>query len=102
MEREEEEALDKIRWREHKSMTAIKRRAIQEFIKNHAEGNNTFTLDKWEEDPTFKAVPTYFSDMDTWHKYYKDSNETDRTQMRIRAIELQKRFRNIDFNEERR
>ena len=94
--------LDQIRWREHKSMGAIIRKAISEFIMNHRAGNNTFKLDDWNTDPTFQAVPSYFSNMDIWSQYYKDSNETDRTQMRIRAIELQKRFRNIDFNEERR
>ena len=98
MEKKEEEALDQIRWRERKSKNAIMRRAIQEFIRNHEAGNNTFKLDDWHEDPNFKAVPSYFSDIDTWVQYYRDSNEQDRTSMRIRAVELQKKFRMVDIN----
>ena len=52
------EELDKIRWREHKSMSEIVRKAIVEYIEKHVEGNDTFKLDTWVQDSDFKAVPT--------------------------------------------
>ena len=47
----------KIRWREHKSMSEIVRKAINEYIEKHSEGNDSFRLDIWVNDSTFKAVP---------------------------------------------
>ena len=99
MEQEEQDELDQIRWRERKSKNDVMRRAIQEFIQNHKSGNNTFRLDDWNNNPDFQAVPTFFSDIDTWVEYYKESNEQDRTSMRIRAMDLQKKFRMVDINE---
>ena len=98
-EEDEAKALEEISVREHKNQSKMIRRAIVEYINNHKSGNNAFTIDTWTNDPEFRAVPTYFSNIDVWIEYYKQSNEQDRTSMRIRAIELQKKFRMVDINE---
>ena len=102
LEAEELKAFDEIRWREHKERTKLGRDAILEYIKSHSEGNDTFKLDNWNDDPNFQAVPTIFSDREKWITYYQDSNEKDRMRLRIQAVDLSKIFRNIDFNENRK
>jgi len=40
----------------------ILRDLIAEYIKKHGEGNPSFQIDKWVEDPKFKAYPAFYSD----------------------------------------
>lgn len=101
VEKEEREVLSEIGWREHMTTSQITRKAIQEYISAHAEGNDTFKLDQFQ-DPTFKIAPTYLSHKDKWKKFYEDSSNEDRTQLRIKAMELQRTFREIDINEEKK
>ncbi|HEX7178880.1 MAG TPA: hypothetical protein VF220_04080 [Nitrososphaeraceae archaeon] len=48
--------------------------AIHDYIASHDEGNDTFTLETWQDDPQFKAIPTLFSDDDKWINYIQSSN----------------------------
>ena len=60
LDEEQLNVLDEIRWRERKSTSALVRKAIEEYINNHAEGNDCFTLDKWQEDPHFKNYILFY------------------------------------------
>ena len=95
---EELEAFEEIRWREHKKKTEIGRDAVLEYIKNHGDGNDTYPLEKWQEDPNFQAVPAYYRDKDTWINHYKEANDKEKTRMRIRAMDFTKWFRMVDVN----
>jgi hypothetical protein len=81
LEAEELAALEQIRWREHKGISDIIRLAIAEYVKAHAEGNETFRLDKWTEDPEFKAIPTILSEPIKWFKYLSDCTPEERTKI---------------------
>lgn len=70
-----------------------------EYNKAHAEGNETYRLDQFQ-DPDFQAVPALFSDPLKWRKYYEDSNDQDKTKLRIKIKEIQKQISNVDFNDE--
>ncbi len=98
LEKCEYDALIDIGWRERKIPSTVVRDAIVEYIKNHAEGNDTFKIEKWVEDPEFQAVPTFKADREKWIRYYRDSNEADRTNLRVRAMDLIKMFRMVDTN----
>ena len=76
-------ALDEVHWRERKSVSEIVREAIDEWLKNHAEGNTTFSLDNWQENPEFKAVPTLLSTPEKWSKYIDECSDYDCTQIGI-------------------
>jgi len=102
LEKDEYEALIDIGWRERKLPSRIVRDAIVEYIKNHAEGNSTFKLDKWNEDPGFQAVPTISADPQIWKKYYQDCNEADKTNLRVRVMHLIKMCRQVDINTEKK
>lgn len=76
-------ALEDIHWRERKSVSEIVREAIDDWLKNHAEGNSTFKLDKWQENPEFKAIPTLLSDPLKWSKYIDECSDYDCTQIAL-------------------
>jgi len=78
-------ALDELHWRERKSVSNLVRLAIQDYLKAHGEGNSTFTLDIWNKNPTFKAVPTLWSDKQTWQNYIRDCSDDDLTKAAIAA-----------------
>jgi len=89
--------LEEIRWRERKSLSAMVRMAIDEYLKNHAVGNDTYKIDEYIRDPEFQAVPAYFSDRETWKKHYENSSEKDKTKLRMKNVEQAKLFRQVDI-----
>lgn len=94
--------LEEIRWRERKSLSAIMRKAIEEYINNHAEGNDCFTLDKWQDDPNFKAVPSFLGDKSKWYEYINSCNDKECTDIGIMANhihELVKMRRSKEYKE---
>ena len=95
IEKEEKKALEEIRWREHNSESEIVRKAIIEYIKAHMEGNETFKLEKWNEDPGFKAVPTISARSEIWYNYLTECTEKDRLQIQIQANHINQQCKNI-------
>jgi hypothetical protein len=96
------ETLEEIHWRERKSVSEIVREAIDEWIRNHAEGNSTFSLDKWQENPEFKAIPTLLSPPEKWFKYIEGCSDYDCTQIAVmsnKVHEIVKMRRNKEFKE---
>jgi hypothetical protein len=75
IEQEDWEELEKIRWREHKERTEILRIAIQEYVRNHAEGNSTFKLDNWNINPEFKAMPALIKPKEEWTEFLKENTD---------------------------
>jgi len=102
LEAQELNMLQEIRWRERKSESEIIRLAVQEFIKAHAEGNDTFKLDTWNNNPDFQVMPSFGAERDKWRQYYRESDKKDRTKLRVIANDLCKIFSNVDFNENRK
>jgi len=98
IERVEFEALNEIKWRERKTESEIIRLAISEYIQKHGEGNDTYPLENWQQDPSFQAVPAFYSDQQKWVNHYKNSNDRDRTNLRVKAMNIQKWFRMVDTN----
>ena len=100
LEKAEFEALEEIRWREHKELTEVIRLAIQEYIRNHAEGNETFKMDDWQTDPNFKAIPSLFGADEKWKLCFQNSNFEERTKLMIRLKYLRELLVFIDHNME--
>lgn len=70
--------LNVIAAREGKHKSEIIMTLIEEFVKAHASGNDTFKLDNWQDDPTFQAVPTILADPQDWFKYLTDCKSDER------------------------
>ena len=69
------EDADKIRWRDHKSLSEIMNLALAEYVKNHKDGNEQYTLD----DPVI-CTPAFFREHKVWEKYMlglKPNEEND-------------------------
>ena len=86
------EALEQIRWREHKSFNAIINKALAEYVQAHSEGNDTFKLDQWQEDPDFHAVPTILAPTQKWYSYLNDCDKDDLTKIAISAKNILKQI----------
>ena len=88
IEAEEKEAFEKIRWREHKTESELLREALQEYIKNHGDGNSTFKLDDFQ-DPEFKAMPATMSPKEKWSNYIRNHmtrEERDELDARVKFV----------------
>ena len=81
-------ALEEAHWRERKSVSEIAREAIDDWLRNHAEGNSTFKLDKWQENPEFKAIPTLLSSPEKWFKYIEDCSDNELTNIGIMSNKI--------------
>ena len=57
---------------------------LKEYIKVHGEGNPVYVLDKFIENPDFKAVPATMETKDKWVKFCQ--NTTDKT---LKELEYQ-------------
>src|SRR5687768_17548262 len=82
--------LESIARREGKTRSSLIWEMVEEFVKNHSEGNNTFTLDTWQQDPGFKATPALLSDREKWNKYIDECSDTDCTDIAIMANHITK------------
>ena len=57
---------------------------IEDYVKAHSEGNDTFKLDTWVHDSNFKAVPTILEkNNQKWIDYVNSCNEVERRDLTI-------------------
>jgi hypothetical protein len=77
--------MDEIRWRERKSFNEMLNKAVNEYIEHHKEGNDTFKLDTWQEDPDFKAIPTLLAAKEKWQRYVSECNNEELTQIGLHS-----------------
>lgn len=73
--------LNVIAAREGKKRSEIIVQVLEEYVKAHSSGNDSFKLDNWQEDPEFQAVPTILSDPQKWFKYLSDCTPEERTKI---------------------
>lgn len=90
---EKEEVIRELRViaaREGKSQSNLICDIIEEYVKNHSEGNTTFKLDNWTEDPNFKALPTLLAPKEKWTKYVEECNDKECTSIALMANHINK------------
>jgi len=61
--------FDDIAWRERTSGSKLLLTVIKEYVKHHEDGNPSYSLDQFAEDPELKAVPAFFRNIEEWEKY---------------------------------
>jgi len=91
------EEFRKIANREGINQSRLLVSLVEKYVKEHSDGNPSFTIDQFQ-DPSFQAVPAYYSDQQKWVNHYKNSNDRDRTNLRVKAMNIQKWFRMVDIN----
>jgi hypothetical protein len=87
--------LDIIAAREGKCKSEIIVSLIEDYVKAHSSGNNTFKLDNWSEDPNFVAVPTILADPQKWFRYLSDCSPEERTKILKQATIIRTNAINI-------
>jgi hypothetical protein len=102
IEIEDWEALEQIRWREHKERSEIIRMAIQEFVRLHGEGNDSFKLDEWHLNPTLEAIPNLFASDEKHKKDYQTSNKEERIRRFKNAQRIIQIYKDVNFEESKR
>ena len=85
--------------RERKDTSKIIVELIEDYVKGHSEGNSTFKLDKWNEDPDFQAVPALMSDQIKWRKHYKNSDTKARTDIRVKLIQIMNQIDSVELSD---
>jgi|SRR5687768_7713131 len=81
VEKDTYEQIEKIRWREHADFGEIVRRAVDDYVKIHADGNETFKLDQFQ-DPDFKAYPATMSSKEKWSRFIRENtNKEERSEL---------------------
>lgn len=80
--------LDIIAVREDKTRSELVCNLIKDYVKAHSEGNSTFKLDKWQEDPEFKAIPTLLSDPDKWFDYISECSDSELTKIGVMSNKI--------------
>jgi hypothetical protein len=68
----------KIRWREHKSESELVMLAIKEYVLNHSDGNDAFTLDSFVKDPEMEATPALGKHQSMAEEYIRTIWDTSR------------------------
>ena len=77
------EEFKKIAQREGRSKSELAMELIEQYVKNHSEGNPNFTIDQFN-DPGFIAMPATMSPDEKWNEYIRkhmtkeERNELDR------------------------
>lgn len=74
LEKAELDAFEEIRWRERMSRSEIGRKAIVDYIKAHAEGNETFKIEDFQN-PDFRAMPATMSPMMNWKEFVNHNTD---------------------------
>ena len=99
IEIEDWEELEKIRWRERKERTEILRTAIQEYIRLHGEGNDSFKLDDWNLNPNKQAIPNLFSEDSKIEQDYITSNKEEKQRRFKNAQRILQIYKNVNYEE---
>lgn len=83
--------LEIIAERENKKVSQIIMQLIEDYVKNHAEGNSTFRLENWVENPQFHAIPTIFAKNETWLKHFREMKVSERADT-LKQINVLRKF----------
>lgn len=84
--------LNIIAAREKKHRSELIVELIEEYVKAHSSGNDSFKLDNWQQDPEFKAVPTILAPTQKWYSYLNDCDKEDLTKIAISAKNILKQI----------
>ena len=80
--------LDVIAARERKSRSEMIVSLIEEYVRAHGSGNDSFKLDNWQDDPEFQAVPTILAEKEKWDSYLEECNDEELTKIAISAKQI--------------
>ena len=84
------EEFKKIADREGKGRSELIIELVEEYVKNHSEGNSSFKITDFH-DPNFRAMPATMSDTGKWNEYIRkhmDRKERDELYKQIDYMKM--------------
>ena len=91
--------------REGKPLSHIITDKLKEHLRVHGEGNPVYVLDKFIENPDFKAVPATMETKDTWVKFCQNTTDKTLKELEYQGMMIQviaRCYAKIDDPEERK
>ena len=64
---------------------------IEQYIKEHGDGNTQFTIDQFE-DPGFMACPAFYRNGDDWKQYMKKQTPEELEKIKQQIIMIDKKL----------
>ena len=84
--------FEEIRWKERISLSELTRKAMEEYVKKHGEGNPSFQLDQFAEQG-MKATPAFMSNYAKWKNHFiNESTEKDIEEYKRQIIIVDKAY----------
>ena len=72
---------------------------VEDYVKNHSEGNPNFTIEQFQ-DPDFVAMPATMSPLDKWDKFIKQNMTIEeRRELDKRFIDLRKTINAANYKD---
>lgn len=85
--------IDLICVREGTDFQEVVKKCLEEYVKVHGEGNPVYALDKWVEEPKFKAVPALLENTNKWMDFLVNCKEELRNEIYYKMWGLQEEMR---------
>ena len=85
------EELKMLALKERTTVKALITRELEEYVKNHKDGNPQFKLDQFR-DPDFMACPAFYRDARTWENYCKKAQPEELSKVRSQILLIEKKL----------
>ena len=85
------EELKMLALKEHTTVKKLITRELEEYVKNHKDGNPQFKLDQFH-DPNFMACPAFYRDGNTWDNYCKKAESKELIKVRSQILLIEKKL----------
>lgn len=83
------EELKMLALKEHTTVKALITRELEDYIKQHKDGNPQFKLDQFA-DPNFVACPAFFRDFRYWNHYFSKQTPEELDKFKHQIIQIDK------------
>lgn len=91
MDESEYQELKMLSLKERKPVKILISNLIEDYIKEHKDGNPQFKLEQFA-DPDFIACPAFYRDARTWENYIKNANDEEKQKLKNQIILLDKKL----------
>jgi len=86
--------LDLICVREGSDVQDIVKKCLEDYVKEHGEGNPAYALTKWIEEPKFKAYPALMDPSRNWLDYFSNCNREEAEEIYHKCTGIRENARN--------
>jgi hypothetical protein len=86
---EKYQELKMLALKERTQVKTLVSKLIEDYLKQHKDGNPQFTIDQFE-DPDFVACPAFYRDKNSWKNYMQKATPEELEKVKTQIIMLDK------------